>query len=265
MSRFWVATFPFCFLLNLSLFLSSALDERCGLREHILLLGIATKYLADRVLKRILPVLEHDFPSTLSGWDHLGECECCVRIRHMCFAEPCEFPSDEDLLLMLQVAATTGMTIFLPAVYLFLCLQPSETLLTNKTYDALSRAELQTLMLGQRHLYTIVREDTFSTLFNVVDSQSISAQCLDPASCDITRRQIISEVIEIDRAGTLHALCRFYFQDLPARTLCKYCAGEVFSDNAPKRAMTWDALPAQFYLPPWTELRASRGSLLAEA
>lgn len=233
----------------------SFLDEGCSVRDHILLLGVAVKYQALRVLRRVLVLLKYHCPDTLDGYDHwhdesVHKYDCPVVSR---------LPGTSDIhmnetFLLLKIAHNCGMQILLPATYHIARGEPAEVIVAHARDIELPNECLHNLLAGQRKLHSLARTSVYGPLFG--PNRDVSEQCKHPLDCHEARHHIINTEIEY------HPFRKWI--DPGLSRLCKPCRGAVMDAYRRGRAEVWVELPSVFGLPGWDALRKARDEVLGE-
>lgn len=228
--------------------------------DHLLLLRIASKYQAPRVLRRLMTIFCHHLPSTLAKWDHwIGEVkyECSAVCRVRCESRI----SDTECVHALNMARQVGIHILMPAMFLFLATEVStEELMNSTVFKKLIPANMTALITGQRKLYRITREEVFGPIYS--SSRNISPECRTVSACHIARHKLARKVIEVDSFGTGRPFTVVNFKVPPASDLCTECGAVLRQWYIRGRIEAWNKLPAQFGLPSWDELRKQQDEFL---
>lgn len=209
-----------------------------------------------------MAVLEHFYPSTLSGRDHSVKRIDADHPKCATYADTAlthDDISDDNVKLLVQTASRAGMQILLPAAFLYSTID-SINYIFSDAYEGWSQADLRTLLTGQRKLYRIAREVVFPALFD--GRRDIASNCHQPALCHNVRQSIIKEV-EIDALGLLSPFVVLDPSDDLAE-LCAPCRKVLKESYQAGRAKAWEELPEQFGLPRWAELRKARDDALAD-
>lgn len=234
----------------------SALAEQCNLKQHILLLGLSTKYGATQLLRRITTVLDHFFSNTLLGHDHYWKhCdsspECSIVARHPGLVA--DGVTEKSMALMFQVAQQSGVLIYLPSIFLHVVEGVPEQIIHRYTF--LSNNDLVTIFNGRQQLWRMARQGVTDALFS--SPGHISACCVHPDACH-RARLVIMGTIEADADRLASPFNRLKPEDDGMSLLCQHCRRKVVLSYAKLRTLMWEQLPEQFGLPCWEELRAVR-------
>lgn len=236
------------------------LYEECGMREHVILLGICSKYQTMLVLRRVVTTLQHFFPSTLSELDHSYN-DCPDRCHTFPAGHPfrCSTLDNGDVRRLVQTARKAELHVLLPAAFLWLSVDEIPEILSEK-YADWSRDELSTLLQGMLELDRIGRDDVFDALYS--PQRDISDQCSNPAWCHDSRHAIIidTQYWGYDKVMPFHTLD---FEKSEAPQLCSACEDALKKSYLAGRATAWEQLPGVFGLPGWEELRKSASDALA--
>lgn len=244
----------------------SFLEERATKREHALILGIAAKYQATRVLRRVMAILSHDYPDTLEGYDHwMKDPE---RRKHGCHVASRNCGTNAELhalFLLMNVARKSGMRVLLPAIHLIL-MSPqgaSDEVLADWDKLGILPEDAFSIVAAKRKLDSLCRTRILFILYG--PDRDISESCLNPDICHSVRHDIIYLV------DGKNGLIEAPFQNIRERaafyvtSLCENCKDEFARTYTEGREESWEELPSILGLGSWEDLRAARAELLATA
>lgn len=235
------------------------LDEVALVEDHIVILDIATKYQAFRVVRRVMLILDHHFPNTLSEYDHWMACNMDTN----CISRTCECDIDAaDLWPLFDVARRSGMRVLLPAAYLTAArLVPGRGEALEHVDHGLRVEQASSIIVAQRNLDHLARTRIFADLYG--PNRDISAECVSPEDCHKARHRIIRDVAQHGEEVVSRP-----FMDIErgsVRGLCVPCRDTFLVNHAAARKEAWEILPTLLGLGTWEELRAARSELLGEA
>lgn len=214
------------------------------------------------MLRRVVLLLEHHFPSTLKDYEHFlreSEYSCSATSRKLCKPAPI---SDRDTVRLLSTARNIGLQILMPAAFLLLSeASIMQILEEGSDIRQLSQTNFVCLLKGQRKLYRIAREEVFVLLYS--NPQDLSSLCKTTKNCNSARHDIVRDHVEVDAFGTLSAFTAISFDRASAAALCRFCKEVFKSSYTDRQGRAWETLPAQFDLPSWEEMRRTRDELLS--
>lgn len=220
------------------------------------------KYQVNSFLRRVMPAMDHFFPDTLVGHDHWrGGCQDPCPSFSPDDPLQCDGTTDENIRLMIQTARRTGLTIFIPAAFLWLATSSVEYIL-SLAHEGWTQSDLNTVVIGQRELHYLARDDVFLPLFS--SHRDMSDDCRSPAACHQRRHEIIDHVQSIEEYSTADPFHKLDMTKGAPSKLCSSCRIVVEEAYLTGREKAWNELPEQFGLPSWDDLRKARDDLLAD-
>lgn len=108
--------------------------KSCGAMQYVKLLDMASKYQAWALIKRLMAILEHEYPDTFDGLQHLVYQHPASEVEmHLCrlqgsYHQDSSFHSLSVLLTILQFARRANMQVLLPSVILLCCIHDTTSL-----------------------------------------------------------------------------------------------------------------------------------------
>lgn len=219
--------------------------KSCGALDYIKLLDIASKYQAWALVKRLMAVLEHEYPDTFDGFGHLVNQHPASEVEmHLCplqgsYLQDSSFHSLPVLLTVLQVARRANMQILLPSVILLCCIHDIADIRNAAAELGLGSQDLDTILDAQDNLshYANIK---LKPMFN-----ENSLKCSSPDVCHINGQDAI------------RILFFPFCTTLASSPLCTACVSNFWETSIHEYLgeNVWEQLPETFGIDQWEKLQ----------
>ena len=228
-------------------------ELRCT--DYAALLRMSSKYLANRIYTHVIGVLRHEFPDTLKGLLHLYDCRppSPDMLMHECHTPEFRpsapgFHPVHSLVAVFDAVRRTGLTLLLPTIILFCCMQDTQTLCAVANECGLDQADREMFTKTQAQLASYAQVQIAHMQFQG------SEVCRSGGRCRIG---------DID---VLRAVFCLYWLTQACDELCSACISnfwEVVRIRTGQIVMEqfWEELPAMIQLSSWKQLRKEHDSV----
>ncbi|EKM49651.1 uncharacterized protein PHACADRAFT_214184 [Phanerochaete carnosa HHB-10118-sp] len=225
------------------------LGDSCSGHEYAELLRLSTKYQAHSLRRQVFTFLQHDYPDTLSKYDHVvGDgCQCSVSrgVKGRGWALDAA---------VANAARDADAPLLLPAALLSLYSAGMDIIVDAGSSGLLQPLNRDVLLKAIPGMWSLGKELTFEPLFS--EQMHITTKCnsTSTGACFRNRHKLRAE-LEV-APSLMNPVTPVSFQ--PGGTVagfCSSCQKAVQERYEKVRQEAWDKIPEAFRLPEWDEMR----------